>query len=91
VRPFQGRDVVVGWWTFCGGVAPAYVTSALSGRVPQQIQDLPRLLQHLLHTRHSEPNKFAPSNAHVRSPEFSIERAGCQRSLKGEPRCEPTC
>jgi hypothetical protein len=32
VRPFQGREVACGWWTFSGGVAPGYVTSALSGR-----------------------------------------------------------
>jgi hypothetical protein len=65
--PFRVVMWFVGGGRFPGGVAPGYVTNALSGRVPQHIQDLPRPMQHLLRTRHSRVQQ-------IRAPERPCQK-----------------
>jgi hypothetical protein len=48
--PFRVVTWFVGGGRFPGALPPATFTSALSGRVPQHIQDLPRPMQHVLRT-----------------------------------------
>jgi hypothetical protein len=50
---------------FPGALPPGYVTIALSRRVPQHILDLPRPMQHLLHTRHGRVQQIRAPNTHI--------------------------
>ncbi len=61
--PFRVVMWFVGGGCFPGGVAPGYVTSALSGRGAQHIQDLARPMEHLLRTRYSRAQQIRAPNA----------------------------